>query len=144
MSKQLCYHSYFTVLFFFLVSPAEKAELAALPAHDRLETGRSVLDDKIDPSLFFFPSLSYSVHQFMLEKKRERGKSQRFSDTFSLYSSHIFSDYASGQPGGKKKVRERTSIYSSPAGRYVSGPERCPPNIKMHLFTLPPLRPHQK
>lgn len=47
-------------------------------------------------------------------------------------------------PSKGKKNRERTSIYSSPAGRYVTGPERCPANIKMHLFTLPALGPHQK
>lgn len=43
------------------------------------------------------------------------------------------------QEDSSGKIRERTSIYSSPAGRYVTGPERCPANIRMRLFTLLPL-----
>lgn len=48
-------------------------------------------------------------------------------------SSQIIQEDSSG------KIRERTSINSSPAGRYVTGPERCPANIRMRLFTLLPL-----
>lgn len=91
---------------------------------------------------FHLPLLSHHYHIISSVSCRESTKSvadlKESQSPPTLYSSHIFSDYASGQPEqGKKKIRERTSIYSSPAGRYVTGPERCSSNIKMHLFTLP-------